>query len=390
LVTSPAAVGGSDRYGERVLAHLGWAVPLGVATVKVAVAYEAGAKLVVEDLPVPSIGPRDVLVRVTASGICHTDLHVIEGRSALPLPIVPGHEACGVVEEVGAEVRRVRVGDRVLSSVTPACGTCWWCVNGMSNHCELNPTVKAAPRFELADGQWAAAVCGCGTFAEAMVVHEASVVPVESDLADEQLALLGCGVTTGLGAALNTAEVVPGSSVAVIGCGGVGQSVIQGARIAGATVIIAIDPVPGRRTASLAVGATHAVDPADGDPVEQVRALTEGRGADYTFEVVGRPELMVQAFDMARKQGTVTLVGMPAAGDTLTLPAIPAVFTGKRLAGSVVGGAQILRDFPRFIRLAESGRLDLGSMVSQRISLDDVNHGLDLLHEAEGVRTVIV
>jgi S-(hydroxymethyl)glutathione dehydrogenase/alcohol dehydrogenase len=362
---------------------------LGVV-VKVAVAYEVGQPLVLEDLPVPTVGPRDVLVRVTASGICHTDLNVIEGLSALPLPIVPGHEACGIVEEVGPEVRRVKVGDRVLSSVTPACGTCWWCINGMSNHCELNPSVKAAPRFEVRPGQWAATVCGCGTFAEAMVVHEASVVPVETDLADEQLALLGCGVTTGLGAALNTAQVTPGSSVAVIGCGGVGQSTIQGARISGAAVIIAIDPVAGRRAAALEAGATHAIDPADGDPVEQVRALTSGRGADFTFEVVGRPELIVQAFDMARKQGVVTMVGMPAVGSTITLPAIPAVFTGKRLAGSVVGGAQILRDFPRFIRLAETGRLDLASMVSKRITLDEVNEGIELLTRSEGVRTVIV
>ena len=357
---------------------------------KVVVAYEVGQPLVLEELPVPDIGPRDVLVRVTASGICHTDLNVINGLSALPLPIVPGHEGCGVVEEVGSEVRRVRVGDRVLASVTPACGNCWWCLNGMSNHCELNPMVKAALRFELKTGQRAGAVCGCGTFAEAMVVHEASVVPVQTDLADEQLALLGCGVTTGLGAALNTAAVIPGSSVAVIGCGGVGQSVIQGARIAGASVIIAIDPAPGRREASVRVGATHTVDPAAGNPVEQVRALTEGRGADYSFEVVGRPELMVQAFDMARAEGTVTLVGMPAVGDTLTLPAIQAVFSGKRLAGSVVGGSQILRDFPRFIRLAEVGQLDLGSMISQRIKLDEINDGIALLARAAGVRTVIV
>jgi len=357
---------------------------------KVVVAYEVGQPLVLEELPVPDIGPRDVLVRVTASGICHTDLNVINGLSALPLPIVPGHEGCGVVEEVGSEVRRVRVGDRVLASVTPACGNCWWCLNGMSNHCELNPMVKAALRFELKTGQRAGAVCGCGTFAEAMVVHEASVVPVQTDLADEQLALLGCGVTTGLGAALNTAAVIPGSSVAVIGCGGVGQSVIQGARIAGASVIIAIDPAPGRREASVRVGATHTVDPAAGNPVEQVRALTEGRGADYSFEVVGRPELMVQAFDMARAEGTVTLVGMPAVGDTLTLPAIQAVFSGKRLAGSVVGGSQILRDFPRFIRLAEVGQLDLGSMISQRIKLDEINDGIDLLTRAEGVRTVVL
>ncbi|ROO85910.1 S-(hydroxymethyl)glutathione dehydrogenase/alcohol dehydrogenase [Actinocorallia herbida] len=357
---------------------------------KVAIAYEAGEPPVLEELPVPAVGPRDVLVRIAASGICHTDLNVLEGLSALPLPIALGHEGCGTVEEVGAEVRRVKPGDRVLASVAPACGTCWNCVNGISNQCELNPLVKAAERFTLPGGGRAAAVCGCGTFAEAMVVHEASVVPVRTDLADEELALLGCGVTTGLGAVLNTAAVTPGASVAVIGCGGVGQSVVQGARIAGAAVIIAVDPVPGRRAAALAAGATHAVDPGAGDPVVQVRELTSGRGADYTFEAVGRTELMVQAFAMARGHGTVTLVGMPPVGSALTLPAVQAVFSGKRLAGSVLGGAQILRDFPRFIALAESGRLDLGSMVSTRIGLADIAHGIELVARAEGVRTVIV
>ncbi|HEV7763228.1 MAG TPA: Zn-dependent alcohol dehydrogenase [Acidimicrobiales bacterium] len=357
---------------------------------RAAVAYEAGRPLVVEEVTPLPVGPRDVLVRITASGICHTDLHVINGQSRLPLPTVPGHEGCGVVEEVGAEVRRVAVGDRVLAAVAPACGTCWWCLHGLSNHCELGPAVKAAPRVRLADGREATGVCGCGTFAEAMVVHEASLVPVETDLVDEQLALLGCGVTTGLGAALNTAQVQPGSSVAVIGCGGVGQSVIQGARIAGAATIVAIDPAAGRRQASLDAGATHAVDPAEGDPVEQVRALTSGRGADYGFEVVGRPELMVQAHTMTRTAGTVVLVGMPDKDAVFSLPALAAVFSGKRLMGSVVGGAQILRDFPRFIRLAEAGLLDLGALVSQRIKLDEVNEGIGALDRAEGVRTVIV
>jgi S-(hydroxymethyl)glutathione dehydrogenase / alcohol dehydrogenase len=356
---------------------------------KVAVAYEEAQPLVVEDLPIPAIGPRDVLVRISASGICHTDLYVIEGKSGIPLPVVPGHEACGIVEETGPEVRRVKPGDRVLASVSAACGECWWCVNGMSNHCELNAT-RVKPRFRLADGRMASAVCGCGTFAEAMVVDEASLVAVETSLGDEELALLGCGVTTGLAAALNTARVSPGSSVAVIGCGGVGQSVIQGARIAGAAVIIAIDPVRSRREGSLRVGATHAVDPADGDPVEQVRALTHGRGADYSFEVVGRPELMVQAFNMARAAGSVTLLGMPTPTDTLTLPAVQAVFSGKRLSGASTGGAQILRDFPRFIGLAEAGRLDLASLVSQRITLGEINKGIELVYQAEGIRTVIV
>lgn len=357
---------------------------------KAAVAYEVGAPLVVEDLPVPDVGPRDVLVRVSASGICHTDLNVIDGLSALPLPMVPGHEGCGVVEAVGPEVRRAKVGDRVLASVTPACGACWWCRNGLSNHCELNGPVKAARRYRLPNGVEAAGLCGCGTFAEAMVVHEASIVPVDTALADEQLALLGCGVTTGLGAALNTAGVTPGSSVAVIGCGAVGQSVIQGARIAGASTIVAVEPSADRRKAALAAGATHEVDPAAGDPVEQVKALTSGRGADFGFEVVGRPELIVQAWEMTRTAGTVTMVGMPPVGSTITLPALGAVFSGKRLIGSAVGGAQILRDFPRFIRLAETGQLDLGSMVSHRIGLDEINEGLEMLRRADGVRTVVV
>jgi S-(hydroxymethyl)glutathione dehydrogenase/alcohol dehydrogenase len=357
---------------------------------KVAVAYEAAKPLVVEDLAQPEVGARDVLVRLAASGICHTDLNVIAGRSALPLPIVPGHEGCGSVEEIGKDVRRVRVGDRVLASVSPACGACWWCLNAMSNHCDKGPDVRTKSRFALRTGKRATALCGCGTFAEAMVVDEASLVAVRSSLPDEQLALLGCGVTTGVGAVLNTAAVVPGSSVVVIGCGGVGQSVIQAARIAGALSIIAVDPMPGRRQASLKLGATHAIDPAVADPVEQVRALTQGRGADYSFEVVGRPELMVQAYNATRLEGTVVLVGMPPRGSMLTLPASSAVFSGKRLLGSPVGGAQVLRDFPRFIQLAESGKLDLGSLVSKRISLDQINAGIELVEAADGIRAVIM
>jgi S-(hydroxymethyl)glutathione dehydrogenase/alcohol dehydrogenase len=356
---------------------------------KAAVAYGAGEKLVLEELDLPPLGRRDVLVRIRASGICHTDLAAIEGTTPTPFPFVPGHEGCGVVESIGADVRRVGVGSRVLASVSPACGSCWWCLNGMSNQCDRGESVRSAPRWKLADGRIATALCGCGTFAEAMVVDEASVVAVDTDLPDEELALLGCGVTTGVGAALNTAGVVPGASVAVIGCGGVGQSVIQGARIAGAATIIGIDPVASRRQASVRVGATHALDPAESDPVEQVRALTRGRGVDYSFEVVGRVELIQQAYDMARRSGTVTLVGMPPMDATWTVSAFGTVFSGKRLVGSVMGGAQILRDFPRFIGLAETGKLDLGSLVSRRLKLDEVNEGIAGLDRAEGVRTVI-
>jgi len=357
---------------------------------RVAVAYDVGGPLVLEELPVPAVGPNDVLVRVAASGICHTDLAAIEGLTPTPFPFVPGHEGCGLVEAVGSDVRRVRAGGRVLASVSPACGSCWWCLHSKSNMCDVGATVRTTPRWALGDGRVATALCGCGTFAEVMVVHEASVVGVETDLADEQLALLGCGVTTGLGAALNTAEVQPGSSVAVIGCGGVGQSVIQGARIAGAKTIVGIDPSAERRDASTAIGATHVLDPVASDPVEQVRELTHGRGVDYSFEVVGSAELIAQAIDMARRGGTVTLVGMPPMDATLTLSAFRTVFSGKRIVGSVLGDAQILRDFPRFIGLAEAGKVDLGSLVSNRIGLDSINNGLDALNRVEGVRTVVI
>jgi S-(hydroxymethyl)glutathione dehydrogenase/alcohol dehydrogenase len=356
---------------------------------RVAVAYEPGKPLILEDLPTPAIGPRDVLVSVAASGICHTDVTAMR-NTARTTPLVPGHEACGTVEAVGPDVQRVKVGDRVLASVTPACGLCWWCVNGMSNHCDRG-AFRFRPRFDLPDGQKAPALCGCGSFAEAMVVDEATVVAVQTDLPDEQLALLGCGVMTGLGAAFHTAAIQPGSSVVVIGCGGVGQAVIQGARIAGASTIIAVDLSAGRREASLQVGATHAIDPAHGDPIEQVRALTHGRGVDHSFEAVGMPQLMVQAFDMARLEGTVTIIGMPHAMDAvLSLPAMAVTGSGKRIQGSVAGGSQILRDFPRYLHLAETGQVNLAAMVSQRITLDQVNEGIAMLDRADGVRTVIV
>lgn len=357
---------------------------------RVAIAYDVGAPLVFEDLDTPALGDDDVLVRLRASGICHTDLTVIDGLSALPLPMVPGHEGCGVVEQVGASVDRVAVGDRVVASVSPACNRCWWCLHGHSNHCELKAVVSRTGRFTLPDGRTAPALCGCGTFAEAMVVDQASVVPVRTDLPDEQLALLGCGVTTGVGAALNTAGVTPGSSAAVIGCGGVGLSVIAGASLAGAAIVVAIDPEASRRDAALAAGATHALDPGAGDVVQLVRDLTDGRGVDFSFEAVGRPELITQAVELARAAGRVTLVGMPPRDSQITLPAVPTVFSGKTITGSVAGGAQILRDIPRFVRLVEAGRLDLASMVTDTIALEQVNDGIEALRRADGVRTVIL
>ncbi len=240
---------------------------------RAAVFLEQDQPLSVEDVDPIDAGPEDVIVRITASGVCHSDLSVINGT--LPAgPEILGHEGTGVVEAVGGDVTRVKVGDRVIGSFIPACGVCWYCLHDQSNLCAETYPVMFVPRARRADGTELQGFTGLGTFAEMMTVSQHSLVKVESDLPDEQLALIGCGVTTGVGAALNTARVEPGSIVAVIGCGGVGQAVIQGARIAGASRIIAIDPVAMKRDSALKLGATDVVDPTDADPVAAVREMS--------------------------------------------------------------------------------------------------------------------
>ncbi len=237
---------------------------------RAAVFTEQNQPLSVEDVATLDAGPGDVIVRITASGVCHSDLSVINGT--LPGgPQVLGHEGAGVVEAVGSDVTRMKVGDRVIGSFIPACGVCWYCLHDQSNLCAETYPVMFVPRVRRADGTELTTFTGLGTFAETMTVSQFSIVKVETDLPDSQLALIGCGVTTGVGAALNTAKVQPGSIVAVIGCGGVGQAVIQGARIAGAARIIAIDPVALKRDAALAFGATDVVDPGAVDPIAAVR-----------------------------------------------------------------------------------------------------------------------
>jgi S-(hydroxymethyl)glutathione dehydrogenase/alcohol dehydrogenase len=346
--------------------------------------------LSVEEVTPLDPGPTDVVVRVLASGVCHSDLSVAHGYVGQAGPMVLGHEGAGVVEEIGPGVTRVKLGDRVIASFIPACGVCFWCLNDQSNLCQLAAEVGAKPRIQRLDGSQATTMTGLGTFAEAMTVDQASVVKVETDLPDEQLALIGCGVTTGVGAALNTARVVPGSSVAVIGCGGVGQAVVQGARIAGAARIIAVDPVELKRKTSEQLGATDLVDPSSGDAVEQVRQLTAGRGADYAFEVIGRPETVQQAYAMTRRGGTTVVVGMPRVDSEVTFAGFPLFYEGKKILGCLYGSAQVRRDFSRLIGLIETGRLDVGAMVSRRVKLEEVNDAFRAMEAGEVIRSVIV
>ena len=357
---------------------------------KAAVLNAYNEPLTIEELDEPALGPEDVRVEIAASGVCHSDVTVANGGVPFPVPIILGHEGAGKVVEVGKAVSRVAVGDTVIASFIPACGNCFFCLRDQSNLCEGASASMGAPRGHRHDGQAVTGMAGLGTFSDLMTTDQSALVKVDTDLPPEQLALIGCGVTTGVGAALNTAQIRPGSSVAVIGCGGVGQAVIQGARIAGAARIFAIDPVELKRKTAEQLGATDLVDPAAGDPVAQVQAATGGRGADYAFEVIGLPETIVQAYQTARRGGTVIVVGMPRFDATVTLPAIALFSEEKRILGCLYGSAQVRRDFPRMVGLVETGRLDIGSMVSRRISLGDVNDAFRAMEAGEVIRSVIV
>jgi S-(hydroxymethyl)glutathione dehydrogenase/alcohol dehydrogenase len=346
--------------------------------------------LSIEELePIPP-GPTDVVVKITGSGLCHTDHAVLHGALPMVPPMILGHEVTGTVLEVGSAVQRVRVGDRVIGSGLPVCGNCWYCARNQSHLCEETMRLPTIERATRRDGSVATAFGSLGGFADLMTVPEASIVAVHTDLPAEQLALIGCAVTTGVGSALNTAAVVPGSTVAVVGVGGIGQSVVQGARIAGAARIFAIDPFEPKRSAASRQGATDLIDPGEGDPVEQVRQRTHGRGVDYAFEAVGRADTMLTTYRLARRGGVVVMVGMPPFDSTIAIPGLELFLDAKEIRVSNMGSSQIRRDFPRYVDLAEAGRLDLASMISRRISLDEVGAALLSMEQSDGIRTVIV
>lgn len=346
-----------------------------------------------DDLVVETVTPlaptaRDVVVRVGASGVCHSDQAVIDGKRLGPIML--GHEATGIVEWCGPEVTRVRPGDRVIMSLTPVCGRCWYCARNETHLCERNAEMLPRLRATRTDGSSVNALAGIGSFADEITVDEASCIPVHTDLPSDQLSLIGCGFTTGFGAAVNTADVRPGASVAVIGAGGVGTSTILGAHVAGASRIIAIDPVMMKRESALSFGATNVIDPSTGDAVEQVQVLTDGRGVDYAFEAVGSHALELEALRMTRPGGTTVFIGVPGFKDTLPLPSMQLIMEDRTIKGSYYGSARVTRDFPRFIEMIEAGRIDVGAMVTRRYALDDVNAAMTAMLDGEVVRSVIV
>lgn len=355
---------------------------------RAAVLHEIGQdKLEVrDDVEVAGFGPGKVRVRIRSTGLCHSDLSAMTGVLPQRAPFVPGHEGAGDVLEVGDGVAGMSPGDRVVICWLPSCGACPACRRGQANLCMSGFRTASKPNFRMGERD-VFGFMGTGTFAEELVIPARCAVRVPDDVPYEVAALIGCGVTTGIGAVLNTARVVAGSSVAVIGCGGVGISTIQGARLAGAAEIVAIDPVAGRREAALGFGATEAVAPeAVADAKDRI---TGGEGFDYVFEVVGKSVTARAAYDATRRGGTVCIVGAGSRDDKVQFNMSELFFDEKRILPSIYGGDDVARSYDRIIRLWRAGRLDLERMITHRVSLEQVNDALSQMRGGEALRTCI-
>lgn len=347
----------------------------------------------VQELRIDTPVGREVLVRTVASGICHSDLHFVDGTWPGIRPIVLGHEAAGVVEAVGPDVTSVGIGDHVITCLSVFCGACPRCLTGHPYLCDRRSTVGArpaeAPSRLTCDGEHIHQFAGLSSFAEEMLVHENAVVKVREEMPLDRAALIGCGVTTGTGAVFRSAKVEPGATVAVIGCGGVGISTVQGARIAGAGRIFAVDVDQRKLDWARQMGATDTVLASEVDPVEAVIELTGGRGVDYSFEAIGLKLTAEQAYRMIRPGGLATVMGMIPPGTKLEIDGADLFMNAKRLQGSLMGSNTFLVDMPRLVDLYLDGRLMLDEMVSARLTLDEVNEGFAAMKEGRVVRSVI-
>jgi S-(hydroxymethyl)glutathione dehydrogenase / alcohol dehydrogenase len=358
---------------------------------RAAVLRAPGEAFAVDDVTLRSLGPRDVHVRVAASGVCHSDLSIQDGTIPHPLPAVLGHEGAGVVLDVGADVRGVAAGDHVVLSWVAPDRTCFYCLRGHPELCEHGlDHAFAMPYATASDGTALLGAFGTATFGEETIVPETACVKIDPAFPLELGALVGCGVVTGVGAVCNSAHVEAGASVAVIGCGGVGLAAIQGARLSGAHPIIAVDRVASKLALARASGATEVVDASGTDAVSAVRELTSGRGVDYAFEVVGRSETIQQAFEMTRRAGTCTIVGAGSFTDFAQFGAMQLMVDAKTLRGCVYGATDPARDFPEIVRLQKAGRLDLEALVTRRIDLEELNDAFRAMQAGEVARSVII
>jgi S-(hydroxymethyl)glutathione dehydrogenase / alcohol dehydrogenase len=357
--------------------------------VKAAVLNERRRPLDIEEIQIDKPRPREVLVRTAASGVCHSDLHLI--NAGMGVPIVPGHEPAGVVEQVGSDVTYAKPGDRVIACLSIFCGICDFCTTGRSHLCggRMFDRRKGDPPRLSRDGRPVAQMSQISSFAEQMLVPENALVKIKDEMPLDCAALIGCGVTTGLGAALYRARVEVGSTCAVVGCGGVGLSIVQGCRIAGATRIVAVDTQGWKLDLARKVGATDGVLASDGDPVAQVREVTGG-GADYAFEAVGANATARQAYDMTRRGGTAVMVGVITSREELSLPGYDLVMNEKRVLGSTMGSIGFRVAMPRFVDLYLRGQLLLDEIISARRPLAEINRCFDEMREGSAARSVIV
>ncbi|EPH44527.1 Zn-dependent alcohol dehydrogenase [Streptomyces aurantiacus] len=357
---------------------------------RAAVLHETGQdKLdVLDDIEAVGFGPGKARIRVRATGLCHSDISAMNGVLPQPAPFVPGHEGAGEILDVGDGVTHVKPGDRVLVCWLPACRQCPACRRGQTQLCLAGFMNAGTPNFKRAgDSSDVFGFAGTGTFTEEVVVDAGCAVPIPDDVPFDIAALIGCGVTTGLGAAVNTADVAAGSSVAVIGCGGVGVSAIQGARLKGAAEIVAVDPVASRREAALRFGATQAVAPDELADANQ--RLTAGEGFDYVFEVVGKSATARTAYEATRRGGTLCVVGAGAMDDQVQFNMFELFFDEKRILPSLYGGGDVLQSYERAIALWRAGRIDLESMITHRVQLTGINEALEQMRSGVALRTCI-
>ena len=357
---------------------------------KAAVLYEPNAPLVIEEIATRKPGPHEVLINTAFAGLCHSDLHFIEGLYPHPLPVVLGHESAGIVEQVGAQVSYVQPGDHVITCLSVFCGTCEQCTSGRPVIC-TNTDVKLPPgqarRLEWSKPDQLHTFVNLSSFAEQMLVHENAIVKIRDDMPLDRAALIGCGVITGFGAAVNTANVRFGESVAVIGCGGVGMAAINGAHVAGAGRVIAIDTNPVKLQLATKLGATDLVNPNDGDPVERIMEMTRG-GVDHAIECLGLKRTAEQSFEMLRVGGTATLVGMVPFGEKIELHGFD-FLRERKIQGSSMGSNRFRTDMPRLIELYLKGRLHLEDWISDKIKLSEINDGFKAMKEGRAVRSLI-
>ena len=364
-----------------------------MTTARAALLFEPRSTVEIHDVDIPPLDDDEVLVRVAATGVCHSDLLPIEGQfTPSHWPIQLGHEGVGYVEAVGDRVARTKPGDRVVVSFVPSCGACWWCARGESHLCATHGTglVHQRPRAFIDGDRPVYTAFGVATFAELTKLGETYVIPIESDLPDDQLALVSCSLATGVCAVLNTAAVRAGDSVAVVGLGGVGLAAVQGARLAGAETIVGIDPLPDRRAAAASLGATTVLDPFDGSPVKTTRLLTGGRGVDHAFEAAGRADAAALGYRLIRRGGKLVLLGAIPPHEAAAWTPADQTAAGKQVLGSVFGSAQVRRDFPMLVSLIEAGRLDVSSIISAHVPLNDINTALRGLQDGSGIRSVVV